>query len=281
MIASSPRGARPRLSIAAVSVACSGSLRPEPSTARQLFIETEGEAQLTVQGVAELSSHTLTQRWQSTDFGTTARGDEVFLVRAREVPLFAIELDVGNRTARFFRADGPPVLGPPLDRFLFARLLADAGRAIVHAAGLVVGGRGVLCGAESGGGKTTLSRAAAAAGLTVLSDERVVAGLDDRGEPTLWGTPWYGEGGFAEPGPAPLARVLFLEKSARNTLVPLTPARAAARLLALSTLPYWNRDATARAVGGVARLLERVPASVLRCTGDRSSVDFVADLLRT
>jgi hypothetical protein len=173
------------------------------------------------------------------------------------------------------------VLGPPLDRFLFARLLADEGRVIAHAAGIVVAGRGVLCGAVSGGGKTTLSRAAAAAGLTVLSDERVVAGLDDRGEPMLWGTPWYGEGGFAEPGPAPLARLLFLEKADENRLTPLTPASAAARLLSLSTLPYWNRDATARAVDGAARLLERVPAAALRCAGDRSSVDFLVDLLRT
>ena len=169
--------------------------------------------------------------------------------------------------------------GPPLARLIFARLLADRGRAIAHAAGVVIEGQGVLLGAVSGGGKTTLSNLVQREGITVLSDERVVVGLNDDGAPTLWGTPWPGDGGQALPGPAPLTRLLFLEHAGANEAAPLRPAAALGRLLSLCTLPYWNREATRSAVDGVARAIAGLPTETLRFVPDRSAVDYLRSLL--
>jgi hypothetical protein len=250
--------------------------------ARRLFeLDTEPVA-LSIGRLSTAPSVDLPRLYARHEVGLTDSGHELYLARDPDGTIrSAIELDLPARRAGLYQASGPAVLGAPLDRFLFARLLAEEGRVIVHAAGIVIEGRAVLCGAVSGGGKTTLSRVAAAAGLSILSDERVVVGANEGGAPTLWGTPWYGEGGFAAPGPAPLARILFLAKAEENRLLPLSPASAAARLLSLCTLPYWSREATSLAVSGTAGLLEHVPAAELRCRGDGSSVDFLVDLLRT
>jgi hypothetical protein len=169
--------------------------------------------------------------------------------------------------------------GPPLDRLIFAHLLADRGRAIAHAAGVVVDGKGVLLGAVSGGGKTTFANLAQSAGITVLSDERMVVGLNNDGAPTLWGTPWAGEGGQALPGPAPLTRLLFLEHAEANEAKPLRPAAALGRLLSLCTLPFWNREATKSAVDGVARAIAGLPMDTLRFVPDSTAVDYLRTLL--
>jgi hypothetical protein len=192
----------------------------------------------------------------------------------------AVELDLDGREGLLYSADPDHfIFGPPLDTLVFARLLAERRRTIAHAGAVVIDGKGVVFGGVSGAGKTTLTTRLVERGFMALSDERVVVGPDDDGRPTVWGTPWSGTGGFAEPGPAPLHAVFLLEKDGDNTSGALSPAVASARLLSLCTVPYWNPEAAAKVVDGVAETIGATPTAVLRLRDDASSVDFLLGCL--
>jgi hypothetical protein len=192
----------------------------------------------------------------------------------------AAELDVQRRRGLFYCRYRAAQFGHPLDRIVFSRLLAQHRRGVLHAAGLVLDGRGVILAGASGAGKTTAARWFAGRDHIVLSDERVVVGMLEA-VPHVWGTPWHGDGGFAEPGPAPLHRIFLLEKDGDNTSAALSAAVACARLLSLCTVPYWNPAAAALVVDGVAETIDAAPAaaSVLRLRDDASSVDFLLGCL--
>jgi hypothetical protein len=146
---------------------------------------------------------------------------------ADEDPGWELEILPGRAAARMtaapWRAGGaaaeagmPSPFHYPQDQILLSLALAGRG-AIVHAAGAVIGGRGMLFAGPSGAGKTTLSRLLAAAGHEILSDDRVVV-LRGRDGFTLHGTPWPGEGGFAAPGGVPLGASVFLLKGSESHL---------------------------------------------------------------
>jgi hypothetical protein len=134
----------------------------------------------------------------------------------------------------------------------------------MHGAGIVGARGGYLVVGPSGAGKTTMARAAAALpGARVLSDERSVV----RPTPDGWvldGTPWYGEGQFAERATAPLAGVLWLEKSDRDELAPLPSARALANLFSCHFAPYWSEAGRLRTLAALERLVREVPVAILR-----------------
>ena len=54
------------------------------------------------------------------------------------------------------------------------------------------------------------------------------------------GTPWPGEGGFAENRSVPLAGLVLIEQADRDELVPLSPARALALLYRCHFPPLWD-----------------------------------------
>lgn len=124
----------------------------------------------------------------------------------------------------------------------------------LHAAGVVVEGRGVAFFGPSGAGKTTV---AATSPFPVLSDELVAAAP---GRPfDLVRSGFWGEGkASGSPGPAPLALLVDLAKGPAFALSPLPPARAAGRLLASTPVPLapplWSR-----ALAVAAELVRRVP----------------------
>lgn len=147
----------------------------------------------------------------------------------------------------------------PLSELVFSKLLADRRGAIVHACGVLRNGRGTLLAGHSGAGKSTLARLfTARGGVRVLSDDRVVVRLGSRGA-RLYGTPWSGTAGFAAAGSGPARRVVFLRHARRNRVRRLAPAEAAARLLALTVVPFWDRDSARRAIAAVVRLTFTVP----------------------
>jgi hypothetical protein len=124
----------------------------------------------------------------------------------------------------------------------------------LHAAGVVLAGRGVAFFGASGAGKTTLSASSPA---PVLSDELVAIGPE---RPfTLVRSGFWGEGQPASGASgAPLGLLVDLAKGPAFRVERLSPVVAAGRLLASVPVPHapvlWRH-----ALAVVAELVSRVP----------------------
>ena len=167
---------------------------------------------------------------------------------------FEAELEPLRRKVRLQR---DPSTSAPLEVTLRTALCCalPLERAVaLHAAGIVIDGRGAVFFGPSGAGKTTLSRSSP---HPVLSDELVVVS----------GRPWklrpsgaWGELGTQATSPvaAPLQFLAALEKGSDPVLTPLEPDDAIRKLLGVVVLPpsarLWER-----AFGVIAELVRTVP----------------------
>lgn len=179
-----------------------------------------------------------------------------------------VELPRGGLRGRlWFRDDAAPwPFCYPADQLLVIHALSAAGGALMHAASIAGRDGAFLVAGPSGAGKTTMARATAALGAAILSDERTVV-RPRPGAAGGWlvgGTPWPGEGGFADNRSVPLRGILLLEQSDRDELVPITPARALAQLYRCHFPPLWNPAAADDVLATLERLVGDVPVHVYR-----------------
>lgn len=151
----------------------------------------------------------------------------------------------------------------PFDQLLVVHALGVGGGALMHAAAIAGRDGALLVAGPSGAGKTTMSRSTAALGAHVLSDERTILRPSDDGW-LLGGTPWPGEGGFAENRSVPLRGLILLEQADHDELTPLSPARALALLYRCHFPPLWDPRAAERTLGHLERLVREVPAFLYR-----------------
>lgn len=166
----------------------------------------------------------------------------------------------------------------PLDQVLTMYLLTGRGL-ILHAAGALVRGRGILFAGVSGAGKTTLAGLAAGrSGWDLLSDDRVIVRLEDDGA-TVHGTPWSGEGRVAENRSGAVECLVFLAQGDANAVERLQPAQALARLLRTASVPWYDEEYLGSALDACGRLVRQVPAALLTFRPDDGAVDAVEGLL--
>jgi hypothetical protein len=160
--------------------------------------------------------------------------------------------------AAHYRDPAAHPLAYPVDQALLMYLLAAREGVIHHAAGFALEGRGYAFLGRSRAGKTTLSRLLLGRpGWEPLSDDRVVVRRVGA-EYLLFGTPWPGEAGLAVNASHPLGGLCFLRQGREHRLEPLTPREAMERLLPVSSVPWFDRDA----LGPVLALLGSVAAAV-------------------
>lgn len=160
--------------------------------------------------------------------------------------------------------DWPYVFQFPIDQLLVIHALGVAGGALMHAAAITGRDGALLVAGPSGAGKTTMSRATASFGAHVLSDERTIVRPAPDGSWLLGGTPWPGEGGFAENRSVPLRALILLEQANVDEMVPLSPARALALLYRCHFPPVWDPRACERTLDNLERLVGAVPAFLYR-----------------
>jgi radical SAM protein with 4Fe4S-binding SPASM domain len=133
----------------------------------------------------------------------------------------------------------------PSDQILLARALADRQACFIHAAGIVIGGNGLLLVGHSDAGKTTAARMLRKQG-EVLCDDRIIVRRGPDGL-RIHGTWSHGDLADVSAGSAPLSAILFLEKADANRLVPVTKGIETARLLVqymvkpLVTADWWEK----------------------------------------
>jgi hypothetical protein len=173
---------------------------------------------------------------------------------------------------------------PPRTLWFNAALLALLlrGGLLVHAAGAVLHGRGLIFPAVSGTGKSTLSGLLEAAFPgSVVCDERIAARRDATpdGAMSRWtmaGTPWASTAGIARKTSAPLAALVFLEQAAECAIAPISAADAARRMLPQISVDWSLPTLADRGVAALDALLSTAPAFVFRFPKSPAAADFIA-----
>ena len=175
-----------------------------------------------------------------------------------------------------------PIVFENVLRVLLAHRALAVGGALLHSAGVVIDGHAFIFCGRSNAGKTTLTRKAHAAGLTVLSDDINLL-LPGASGFEAHAVPFTGEfGRTLDHRPAanqryPVASLLLLEQSDRLLATAVSPAAAAADLLAGSPFVNMDPDESSGLFDAVTSLLLATP--VLRLHNRRD--DTLAAVLET
>lgn len=163
-------------------------------------------------------------------------------------------------------AVGGPCAAAHLDylgRVLTALLLDRAGGLLLHGAGLVRGGRGLLLLGPSGTGKTTAARNAA--GAIVLNDDLVALLPGAPGAWRLLATPFSNATQVRPaPGQAPLAGILRLRPAPEPAIQPLSAGRAVAELLGAVPVLVADAQRLPPLLERLNRLAAAAPCAILR-----------------
>jgi hypothetical protein len=163
----------------------------------------------------------------------------------------------------------------PTDQILLARLLADRQGCILHSAGMVLSGQGLLFGGHSSAGKSTIVTQLRAQG-EILCDDRIILRRWPEGF-RIHGTWSHGDVPDVSPASAPLRAVLLLEQANENRLLPVENRREAVHsLLPLVIKPLVTADWWEKTLDTIATLVREVP--VYRLQFDRSG--RVMDVLK-
>lgn len=170
----------------------------------------------------------------------------------------------------FVRADQPlpDPLGFPGAELMVLTHVATRDAAVMHACGVVDGGRGFLFCGRSGAGKSTTARLWQPQ-ATVLNDDRVLVRRESPTRFRMHGTPWHGDIPTTDPGSAPLCGVFFLEHAMEHRVQTLTRSDAYRRLLTCCWLPLWDQaQGLPQTLGLCATLAREVPCYRLQFRRD-------------
>jgi hypothetical protein len=163
----------------------------------------------------------------------------------------------------------------PLDELMVINRLAFDGGVELHGCGVVDrDGAGYLFAGQSGAGKSTIARLWHRAGATVVSDDRVVV-RTAAGRLVMHGTPWHGDGEFAEPVSADLTRIFLLRQAPATRVVELGDAAATALLFACAFPVFHSADALDRTVALLATIVETVPVDALEFTPTPDAIRLI------
>jgi hypothetical protein len=164
----------------------------------------------------------------------------------------------------------------PLDELLAIHRLACGEGVEVHALGVADdSNRGYLLFGHSGAGKSTSARLwQKQPGMRVLSDDRIILRFEN-GRARMYGTPWHGDAGLALAESADLSAMYLLEHATHNELLPLTPGRAAAELLARSFVPHHSAAGLKSTMKSLDRITRHTPCSLFRFVPDQSAVEMI------
>lgn len=190
-------------------------------------------------------------------------GRYVFIARRQSPPRMAIVdpgFTAGEVIGDFASGSGEdafPLQG--LGIMFFVNWLAGCGDAILHAAGVVVDGKGYCFTGSSGAGKSTLAAALASnPAATVLGEDQVILRYID-GHFTIYGTPWHLNPDLCSPLGAPLEKLFFLDREAPHPLAAIAPFDGVTRLLQTAFIPYYRPKAVSAILDRLAILAEAVP----------------------
>lgn len=151
----------------------------------------------------------------------------------------------------------------PSDQLLIARVLADRQGCYMHAAGINIGGMGLLFVGHSEAGKSTIVNMLRGSG-EILCDDRIIVRRWPEGF-KIHGTWSHGELPDVSPIGAPLRAVLFLEKASTNEVIPITSKmQRISEVLSYIIRPLVDAEWWEKTLTVVEMLADEVPAYRLR-----------------
>ena len=134
----------------------------------------------------------------------------------------------------------------PTDQIWLAPLLADRSAVLLHSAGVILNGQGLLFVGHSDAGKSTTVTMLREC-TEILCDDRNVARCRDDGW-YVHGTWCHGDVADVSSASAPLRAILFLQQDRCNEILPLTDRMAIWRLLlgtlikSVVTAEWWQKE---------------------------------------
>ena len=151
----------------------------------------------------------------------------------------------------------------PTDQVWLAPLLADRSAVLLHSAGVILNGQGLLFVGHSDAGKsTTVNMLKGRA--EILCDDRNVARCRDDGW-HIHGTWSHGDVADVSSASAPLRAILFLQQDRCNEILPLTDRKAIWKLLlgtlikSVVTAEWWQKE-----IDILEQIIRDVPCYTMR-----------------
>ncbi len=163
----------------------------------------------------------------------------------------------------------------PLDQILLMHHMAFHNKGLlVHSAGIELNGKGFIFPGKSGAGKSTLTHQLAGQDhFELLSDDRMIIRKID-GSFQAFGTPWPGEAGIAVNKSVPLEGLFFIHHADENRVEPIAPKIAVERLMPVSSIPWYDRQAVINLLDFCDDLTSSVPAYDLYFKPTAELADF-------
>lgn len=142
---------------------------------------------------------------------------------------------------------------------IFSAWLATFGDLILHASGVLIGGRGYCFIGESGAGKSTLAATLAGShDIEILGEDQVILRFLE-GQFWIFGTPWHLDPARCSPLGAPLKKVFFLDRTLPEGVEVRKKVNGVTRVLQTAFVPYYLPEYLPGILDRLALLAERVP----------------------
>ena len=166
----------------------------------------------------------------------------------------------------------------PLDQILLIHCLVGKG-ILIHAAGIVVEGKGCLFAGPSGAGKTTISDLYQNMSQnTILSDDRMVIRKPGH-DFLMYGTPWPGEAGIAVNKSAALHGIFFLKHGNENHIKELSLHGFLDNFFKVASLPLYDEKDLQKSIDFCEDLLQGIKAYELNFRPGPEIIDTIKSYL--
>ena len=157
-------------------------------------------------------------------------------------------------------------------RVICDKVLRNFNGFLLHGALIEYEGRGYLFSAKSGTGKSThisLWRKVFGEAVTVVNGDKPIVRYIN-GEFVAYGTPWCGKEGYGNNTSVVLSVICFLERSKDNSIAPLLPSNAVARVFDQVVLPT-DIEGFDKLSSLLDKMLSAVPCYLLGCNMDKEA----------
>jgi hypothetical protein len=169
------------------------------------------------------------------------------------------------------------LLTSPTDQIVLARVLADRQGCILHAAGIIVDGKGLLFVGHSEAGKSTTMKMLREHG-EILCDDRIIVRRWPEGF-RIYGTWGHGELPDVSPASAPLTAIMFLEQAPTNELIPIQDKKERlSKVLGHVIKPLVTADWWEKTLDLAGKIAAEVPAYRMRFDKSGAVVDLLKRL---
>jgi hypothetical protein len=173
----------------------------------------------------------------------------------------------------------------PLDLILLMYLLAEGKGAVVHCAGVNIGGNGFIFPGCSGAGKSTLANLLATRrDVDILGDDRIIARKAENSM-RIFGTPWLGTAARCRNESAPLKGIAFIGRGQASSFKRIPISEALERILPLVSVPWFDKAVMPHVLQFCEELVSATPCYELLFRPDNSVLDaldaMLTDCLKT